>query len=96
MSTDVDTTPTRLTERELAEHVSAVLDRVAGGERIVIERDGKEIVVLEPVPPAKEYWTWGDFVHFLKYEAAWDEEFVKNVRAVRESQPEIRIPEWPE
>lgn len=96
MSTDVDTTPTRLTERELTEHVSEVLDRVAGGERIVIERDGQEIVVLEPIPPTKEYWTWGDLVHFLKYEASFDEEFARAVNEVRNSQGPARAAEWPD
>ena len=95
MSTDVETSPTHLTERELAERLTEVLDRVAGGERIVIDRDGTAIAVLAPSPP-KKIRTWGDLVHFLQHESLFDEEFAKSVRAVRESQPQIRFPEWPE
>lgn len=96
MSTDVETAPTHLTERELAERLTEVLDRVASGERIVIERDGTEIVVLAPAAPSKTYWTWGDLVHFLKYEASFDDEFARVVREVRESQGPARAAEWPD
>lgn len=96
MSTDVETIPTRITERELADHVSEIVDRVVNGERIVIERDGNEIVVLEPVPPPKKIRTWGDLVYFLQHESVFDEELARAVREVRDSQGPARAAEWPD
>ena len=96
MTTDVDTAPLRLSERELAERLSEILDRVANGEQIVIEREGTAIVVLAPAPEPKTHWTWGDLVHVLQHEASFDEEFARGVREVRESQGPARAAEWPD
>jgi antitoxin (DNA-binding transcriptional repressor) of toxin-antitoxin stability system len=96
MTADVGTTQTTITEHELAERLSEILDRVAGGEQIVIERDGNAIVVLEPAPEPVKYWTWGDFVHWLAHESTYDEEFAETVRELRKSQPPVRWAEWPE
>lgn len=95
MSTDVETTPTHVSERELAERLSEILDRVATGEQVVVERDGRAIVLLAPAPEPKQYWTWGDLVHFLQHGASFDEEFARDVREVRESQGPARAAEWP-
>lgn len=94
MTTNVDTTPTHLSERELAERLSEVLDRVAGGEQIVVERNGRAIVLLAPAPEPKQYWTWGDFVHWLQTEQPFDEEFDGTVRELRRQQPPARAAEW--
>lgn len=94
MTAEVRTAPTRLTEAELAEHLSEVLDRVAGGEHIDIERDGEVIATLRP--STKPITTWGDVVHFLTRESPFDEEFASNVRRIRNEQPAARAPEWPE
>jgi antitoxin (DNA-binding transcriptional repressor) of toxin-antitoxin stability system len=40
---------TRLTERDLAEALPDVLDRVRRGERFVIEQGGEQIAVLSPL-----------------------------------------------
>ncbi len=96
MTTEIGTIPTHLSEIDLAERLTEILDRVANGEQIVIEREGTAIAVLEPPHSVKKYWTWGDLVHFLQHEASFDEEFAKNVRELRESQPPVRYPEWPE
>ena len=96
MTTDVETTPTRLSEHELAERLSEVLDRVAGGEQIVVERDGTAIAVLEPPLSTKPIKTWGDFLHWLQRESRFDEEFAETVRELRKSQPPVRWAEWPE
>ena len=87
MTADVGTRPTTITERELAERLSEILDSVAKGEQIVIERGGTAIVVLEPAPQPKKYWTWGEVMHWRNHEACFDEEFAVAVRSVRESQP---------
>ena len=96
MTAEIGTTPTTITERELTERLSEILDRVAGGEQIVIERDGAPIVVLGPAPEPKKYWTWGEFVHWLQHESSFDEEFAEAVRSVRESQGPARAAEWPD
>jgi antitoxin (DNA-binding transcriptional repressor) of toxin-antitoxin stability system len=96
MAINVDAIPTTITERELAERLSEILDRVANGEQIVIERDGTAIVVLEPAPEPKKYWTWGEFVHWLQHESSFDEEFAEAVRSVRASQGPARAAEWPD
>ncbi len=94
MTAEVEITPTHITEAELAEHLSEILDRVADGEHIDIERNGEVIVSLAPKRPLKPTWTWGDLVEFLQTQTAFDEEFVENVRRHREEQPQARIPEW--
>jgi prevent-host-death family protein len=38
------------TVRDLLDHGGRVLDRVAAGERVVINRDGRPVARLEPVP----------------------------------------------
>lgn len=96
MTTDIGTAPTHLSERELSERLTEILDRVANGEQIVIERDGTAIAVLEPTPPVKKIKTWGDVVHFLQHESTFDEEYAKIVRELRASQPPVRYIEWPE
>lgn len=95
MTTEIGTTPTHLSERELAENLSEILDRVANGEQIVIEREGAVVAILEP-PPVRKIKTWGDFVHFLTHESNFDEEYAKIVRELRKEQPPVRYPEWPE
>jgi antitoxin (DNA-binding transcriptional repressor) of toxin-antitoxin stability system len=92
MTAEVEITPTHITEAELAEHLSEILDRVANGERIAIKRDGEVIATLRPTP--KPIATWGDVVHFLTRESPFDEEFVANVRRHREEQPQAQVPEW--
>ena len=92
MTAEVETTPTLISEAELAEHLSEVLNRVAAGERVVIERDGEVIATLRP--PVKPIATWGDVVQFLTHESTFDEEFVANVRKHREEQPLVQVPEW--
>ena len=41
---------TRVTVRDLRNHGGDVLDRVAAGERMVVTRDGRPIVMLAPLP----------------------------------------------
>lgn len=94
MTADVQTAPTHITEAELAERLSEILDRVANGEHIAIERGGEVIATMRPAP--KPISTWGDVVHYLTRESPFDEEFASNVRRVRDEQPEARAPEWPE
>lgn len=38
---------------EAKTHLSKLLDRVAQGERILIERHGKPVAILQPVDPSK-------------------------------------------
>jgi antitoxin (DNA-binding transcriptional repressor) of toxin-antitoxin stability system len=39
----------RLSEAELAENLPDVLERVRGGERFTIERDGEPMAIISPV-----------------------------------------------
>ena len=96
MTTDVITAATRISERERAERLRETLDRVAGGELIVIERDGRAIAILEPPLSTRPIRTWGDFVHWLQHESLFDEEFADTVRELRKFQPPVRWAEWPE
>jgi antitoxin (DNA-binding transcriptional repressor) of toxin-antitoxin stability system len=94
MAAHVQTTPTHITEAELAEHLSEVLDRVAGGEHIDFVRDGTVIISLAPKrSPMNRIWTWGDLVQFLQTQSAFDEEFAANVRKHRDEQPQVQVPD---
>lgn len=46
----VETGIARISESELSERLGEVLDRVANGERIIIQRGGREFAVIEPSP----------------------------------------------
>jgi antitoxin (DNA-binding transcriptional repressor) of toxin-antitoxin stability system len=91
----IETRTIRVAEAELADRLNEVLDRVAKGERIIVERAGEEFAVIEPSSPPK-LWTWNELVHFLKYEASFDEEFARIVREIRDAQPPMRAVEWPD
>jgi prevent-host-death family protein len=51
---DTNTPPTRVAESEAITRLPELLDRVQGGEEIVITRDGKPAVRLTPAPPAHD------------------------------------------
>ena len=43
---------TQITEAELAQNVTRILDRVCEGEQFIVVRDGKEIAVLSQARPS--------------------------------------------
>lgn len=48
--------------RELRNNTRAVLDRVEGGEEVVITVDGRPVAALVPVEPRRRAWTRDEFV----------------------------------
>ncbi|MBA2519954.1 MAG: hypothetical protein H0V24_09835 [Chloroflexia bacterium] len=90
----VETSTASISETELSEHLTEVLDRVANGERIIIQREGKVLAVIEPSPYLNK-WTWGDLVRFLN-ETPIDEELARIIREIHDEQPIARHAEWPE
>lgn len=91
----VETSTARVSDSELAEHLGEILERVATGERIIIERGGEDFAVIAPgradaesrpnvpLPPATK-------------DSVFDDEFVRNIREFREYMNSARFGEWPE
>lgn len=87
------TTESTISSAELAERLPEILDRVRGGERVIVERDGEPIATL--VPPSTVS-TLGAFVARLDRLEWPDDDFAADLRASRAAQPLIRAPAWPE
>lgn len=90
----IETKPAHVSETELAERLSEVLDRVAKGERITVQRDGREIAVITPpkvaiVAPSQQKEAAST------HEPAFDEEALRHMKEFRDSLNVVRIPEWP-
>lgn len=91
----VETSTARVSESELAEHLGEILERVATGERIIIERGGEDLAVIAPgrpdaesrpdvpLPPATEG-------------SVFDDEFVRNITEFRNEINASRFGEWPD
>lgn len=88
----VETGTARFSESELSERLGKALDRVANGERIIIQRAGRELAVIEPSPHLDK-WTWGDLVKYLN-ESPIDEELARIIQEIHEAQPMARHAEW--
>ncbi len=85
---------TKMTATEASRNFSALLNRVAAGERIEITRAGAVVAVLEP--PRPQLMTWREFKQLLEGMPPLDDQFGADLRAIREAnnQP-MPEHEWP-
>ena len=92
----IKTALTHISEHELAEHLTEILDRVANGERVEVQREGTTLAVLAPPPPAADYDSPTEYIP-EKHEPAFDEDFVEAVLEVRRwANTPPRERDWPE
>ena len=86
---------TRVSVAELETDLADALERVRGGERVVVERDGQAIAMIVP-PEPKPGITWGEFVALI-HRLEWpDEDFAADLEAIHAAQPPATAPEWPD
>ncbi len=85
---------TTLTEAELEAGLRDALERVRGGERVVVERDGQAIAVIGP--PPKPGITWAELVDALRDVPPLDDDFAQDIADIRATQRPMRVPEWPD
>jgi antitoxin (DNA-binding transcriptional repressor) of toxin-antitoxin stability system len=89
-------TPTEtLTVGDLATSLTEVLERVRGGERFVIERDGEVIAEIVPLGE-KPSITFRELAAKLSRLPPLDEEFGVDVEAARKLLLPAKAPEWPD
>jgi len=86
---------TTLSVAELEHDVGAALERVRGGERVVVERDGEPIAMIVPPPPRADL-TWGEFVALLEAAPRPDPGFADDLADVQANQGLAEFPEWPD
>lgn len=86
---------TKLNESELEMGLRSVLDRVRGGERIVVERDGDAIAVIAS-PEPKPGITLPALAAALAHLPPLDDDFAADVEAARAFLGPAEIPEWPD
>lgn len=91
----IETTSTHVSETELAERLSQMLDRVANGERIVIQRNGQDFAVIAPTTAAESATSRAEDAPANR-ESAFDDEFVRHTNEFREWANTARFAEWPE
>lgn len=85
-----------LSVKDLETSLTEVLDRVRGGERFVIERDGEVIATLTP-PPPKPGRTWGEFLALVRSAPRPDPDFTDDLEAIQAAQPPMPDPPaWPD
>ena len=68
-------------QRELRNHVSAVLREVAAGARLRITVDGRPMAELVPIQERKRFVPWGEIERILR-EAPLDAAFAADVMSV--------------
>ena len=68
-------------QRELRNHVSAVLREVAAGARLRITVDGRPMAELVPIQERKRFVPWGEIERILR-EAPLDAAFAADVVSV--------------
>lgn len=86
---------TRITATELARSLSDVLNRVRyKGERFMVERNGEPVATIGPAGP-KPGITLSEFLRLLKDLPQPDEDFARDVEAIRATQTKAMVPEWP-
>jgi antitoxin (DNA-binding transcriptional repressor) of toxin-antitoxin stability system len=90
-------TPTEtLTVADLATSLTEVLERVRGGERFVIERDGEVIATIAP-PEGKPGITWGEFLATYHERPRPDDRFTDDLEAILAEREMLTDgPEWPD
>ena len=86
---------TRIRSTELGRSLADILNRVAyGGERFIIERDGRELARLEPMG-SKLGVTFEEIADRLRG-LRIPEGFADDLEAVRAEEPRLELPEWPD
>jgi antitoxin (DNA-binding transcriptional repressor) of toxin-antitoxin stability system len=83
----------RLTKEDLARRLPEVLDRVRGGGRFAIERDGVVIAEIGP-GPAKLGTTWREFIAKVGDLSMPGDGFADDLEAVQATQGVVRPFMW--
>lgn len=91
----IETKTTHVSETELAERLTQILNQVADGERVVIERNGRDFAVIAPTTAAESATSRAEDAPANR-ESAFDDEFMRAAREFRESLNSPRVAEWPE
>lgn len=86
---------TTLSVAELESDLADALERVRGGARVVVERDGRAIAVIVP-PEPKPGITLAELAAALAHLPPLDDDFAADVRAARATLGPAEIPEWPD
>jgi antitoxin (DNA-binding transcriptional repressor) of toxin-antitoxin stability system len=85
-----------LTVDDLVISLTEVLERVRGGERFQIERDGEVIATIAP-PELKQSITWGEFVATYYDRPRPDDRFADDLEAILAEREMLADgPEWPD
>ena len=84
-----------LTVADLAKSLTAVLDRVRGGERFLIECDGEAIATIAP-PSPKPGITGRELAARLGDLMPPGDGFADDLEAIQAAQPRASAPEWPD
>ncbi len=89
---------TKLSVADLERDGEAALERVRGGGRVVVERDGEPVAVLAPPAPAdpKPVTSWRELAELLHHLPPLDDGFAADLAAIRAEQPLACFPEWPD
>jgi antitoxin (DNA-binding transcriptional repressor) of toxin-antitoxin stability system len=89
---------TRLSVAELERDVEGALERVRDGGRVVVERDGAPIAVIEPPtsPVSTSVTSWRELAERLRDVPSPDDEFAADLEAIRAAQQPAPMPEWPD
>ena len=86
---------TKLSVAELEADLADALDRVRGGERVVVERDGQAIAVIVP-PEPKPGITLAELAAALADLPPLDDDFAADIEAARAFLKPAEIPERPD
>ncbi len=76
---------TKLSVAELEQDVEAALERVRGGGRVVVERDGEPVAVILPLVPERDL-TWAEFVVLMQGAPRPDAGYADDLEAVQAEQ----------
>ena len=85
----------KLTEADLATSLSEVLERVRGGERFAIERNGAVIATLSP-PSGSAGFSLRELAVELAELPRLDDDFGADIEAVRANPRPSAVPVWPD
>lgn len=84
-----------VTEADLAARLTDVLDRVHGGERFVVKRDGQVMAVLHPPHPQPGI-TPEELVARIGDLPMPGDGFADDLEAIQAAQRPATLPQWPD